>query len=145
MEPFLVTLRDGAQAPAAGEDLAQDDALAQLSRVLSQLAAALEVEHVGPFVGVGAGRLAFCLAIRAHTEAPGVQIWGARVCSAEPRSGLRAHWDLARVARLRKPIVVQALPAFLAGYHQAVVAAGKGDTRPGRRVAELAHALCGTV
>jgi len=141
MEPFLVTLRDQARTPRPRPDDALDDALARLSHVLSQLALALEVEYVGPFVGLGAGRKAFCLAVRAHTEAPSVQVWGARVCSADPHAGLRAHWDLAHVARLRKPVLVQALPAFLAGYYQAVVAADKGDTRSGRRLLELSQAL----
>lgn len=141
MEPFLVTLRDQAKAPRLVPDGALDDALVRLGHILAQLAEALEVEYIGPFVGLGAGREAFCLAIRAHTEAPGVQVWGARVCSAEPHSGLRANWELARVARLRKPVLAQALPPFLAGYYQAVVAADKGETGPGRRLLELSQAL----
>lgn len=141
MEEFLVTLRRHAQAPDLKPDAGLDDALGRLGSVLAQLAQTLGVEYVGPYVGLGSGREAFCLAIRAHTEAPGVQIWGARVCSAEPQAGLRAHWELARVARLRKPVVAQALPAFLAGYYQAVVLAGKAKTRPGQRLRELSEAV----
>ncbi|MHB8254766.1 MAG: hypothetical protein ACYDEV_13955 [Acidiferrobacter sp.] len=141
MEPFLVTLRDWARTPRSMPDAALDDALGRLSRILAQLALGLEVEYVGPFVGIGAGRQAFCLAVRPHTEAPGIQVWGARVCSAEPHLGLRAHWDMASVARLRKPVLAQALPAFLAGYYQAVVLAHKADTRPGHRLRELTQAL----
>lgn len=141
MEEFLVTLRRHAGGPALRPDARLDDALARLDGVLARLAHTLAVEYVGPYVGLGAGREAFCLAVRAHTEAPGVQVWGARVCSAEPHASLRAHWELARVARLRKPVVAQALPAFLAGYYKAVAEAGKGDTRSGRRLRELTDAL----
>ena len=141
MEEFLVTLRRHASPPGVKPDAGLDDALTRLSGVLDRLAGALAVEYVGPYVGLGSGREAFCLAVRAHTEAPGVQVWGARVCSAKPHAGLRAHWELARVARLRKPVVAQALPAFLAGYYQAVIKAGKADTRPARRLLELSEAL----
>ncbi len=141
MEEFLITLRRHAGAPGLKPDVGLDDALVRLGGVLAQLAQALAVEYVGPYVGLGSGREAFCLVVGAHTEAPGMQIWGARVCSAQAHASLRAHWELARVARLRKPVVAQALPAFLAGYYQAVVQAGLADTRPGQRLRELSEAL----
>jgi hypothetical protein len=141
VESFLIVLRDQARDPSRRPDEALDDALARLSRILSQLAPALEVEYRGPFVGIGAGREAFCLAVRAHEEGPNTSVWAARVCSAAPHRGLAAHWDLAAVSRLRKPLVAQALPAFLAGYHEAVAGAARADTAAGRRLLALAQAL----
>ena len=141
MESFLIVLRDQAGDPRRRPDKALDDALARLDRILSQLAPALAVEYRGPFVGIGAGREAFCLAVRAHDEGPNGVVWAARVCSAAPHRGLAAHWGLAAVARLRKPLVAQALPAFLAGYHEAVTAAARADTAAGRRLLALSQAL----
>ena len=141
MESFLSVLHDQARDPQRRPDKALDDALARLSRILAQLAPALAVEYRGPFVGLGAGREAFCLAVRAHEEAPGTAVWAARVCSAGPHRGLGAHWDLAAVSRLRKPVLAHALPEFLAGYYAAVAAAGKADTSAGRRLLALAQAL----
>ncbi|WP_297362433.1 hypothetical protein [Acidiferrobacter sp.] len=141
MESFLMVLRDWARDPHRRADEALDDALVRLSRILAQLAPALEVEYRGPFVGIGAGREAFCLAVRAHTEDVGTTVWAARVCSAAPHRGLAAHWDLAAVSRLRKPLVAQALPAFLAGYHEAVVAAARAESAAGRRLRALSQAL----
>lgn len=141
MESFLMVLRDCARDPERRPDKALDDALARLGRILGQIAAALEVEYRGPFVGIGAGREAFCLAVRAHEEAAGTTVWGARVCSADPHRGLAAHWELDRVSRLRKPILARALPEFLAGYHTAVAAAHKADTGAGQRLLALAEAL----
>lgn len=140
MEPFLATLCEQLRSPQPPGP-ALDSALARLSRILAGLASALEIEYIGPFVGLGAGHQAFCLAVRAHTEAFGVYSWGVRVCSAQAHAGLRASWELARVARLRKPVLVQALPAFLSGYYEAVVAAGQDETLSGRRLRELAQAL----
>ncbi len=136
-----MVLRDQARDPDRRPDRALDDALARLSRILAQIAPALEVEHRGPFVGIGAGREAFCLAVRAHEEAAGTTVWAARVCSADPHRGLAAHWDLACVSRLRKPILARALPEFLAGYHAAVASAHKADTGAGLRLRALAEAL----
>ena len=141
MESFLIVLRDQARDPKRRPDRALDDALARLSHILSQLAPALGVEYRGPFVGIGAGREAFCLAVRAHAEGPHDPVWGARVCSAAPHRGLAAHWDLAAVSRQRKPLVAQALPAFLAGYHEAVVAAARAESAAGRRLRALSQAL----
>ncbi len=141
MEPFLAIVRERAQAQPVVVDRALDEALAHLSRALAQIARAVKVEYQGPFVGLGAGREAFCLAVRAHTEAPDRVSWGVRVCSAEPQAHLRAHWEIARVGRLRKAVVVAALPAFVSGYYEAVQAAGKAHTRSGQRLADLVQAL----
>ncbi len=141
MEPFLKILRERACAETIPVDAALTDALARLSRLLAQLAADLQVEYLGPPVGLGDGRDAFRLAVRAHQEAPGVRTWGVRVCSAQPHAGLRADWDLPVVSRLRKVVVVRALPAFLAGYEAAVAGAGRSGTRSSERLASLVREL----
>ncbi len=141
MEPFLMVLSDCARDPKRRPDRALDEALARMGRILSQIAAALRVEYRGPFVGIGAGREAFCLAVRAHEEGPDTQVWAARVCSAAPHRHLAAQWDLAAVSRLRRPLVARALPEFLAGYYEAVAAAAKADTAAGQRLLTLAQAL----
>lgn len=141
MEPFLTLLREHAYDPRARPTAALDEALGRLDRILARLAQALKVEYIGPYVGIGAGREAFCLAVRAHRETADAEVWAARVCSAGPHQALQARWSFSSVARLRKPILVGALPQFLAGYSAAVMAASQADTRAGRRLRELAHAL----
>lgn len=141
MEPFLTLLRDHARDSQARPTAALDEALGRLDRILFDLAHALKVEYIGPYVGIGAGREAFCLAVRAHKETADGEVWAARVCSAGPHQALQPRWSLSSVARLRKPILVGALPQFLGGYYDAVAAASLADTRPGRRLRELAHAL----
>lgn len=144
MDSFLTLLRARIRDPSLPPDPALDDALGQLDHVLSGLAPALEVTYVGPFVGLGAGREAFRLVVSAHTETVQAKTWGARVCSAGPHQNLHARWTLRSVARLRKPIVLAALPAFLAGYYDAVVAAGKAPSKAGLRLLQLTQALDGT-
>lgn len=141
MEPFLKILHDRVWAGEIRTDAALDIALGQLSRLLAQLADDLKTEYIGPPVGLGAGQGAFCLAIRAHSEAAHERHWAVRVCSAQPHAALRAEWDLPAVSRLRKAVVVRALPMFLCGYRAAVVAAGKGGTRAGLRLASIVQAL----
>lgn len=141
MEWFVVTLRDQGRSVSPCIDPKVDEGLGRLSRLLTTLAQALEVPYIGPMVGLGAGRDAFCLAVGAHIESPNNAVWSVRVCSAQPHAGLRANWDMSVVGRLRKVVVIQALPAFLAGYAVAVVTAGKGDTKAGRRLKEIALAF----
>ena len=145
MDLFLKILRDRAQAETIVVDAALTDALGRLSRLLAHLAADLQVEHVGPHVGLGEGRDAFCLAVRAHEEAVGSRAWGVRVCSAGPHASLRADWDLPAASRLRKAVIVRALPAFLAGYVEAVAQAGRLSTRSGERLSGIVRALCASV
>lgn len=143
MEPFLRVLHDRIRAQEIRADAPLDVALGQLSRLLAQLADDLKTEYIGPPVGLGAGQGAFCLAIRAHSEVVRERHWAVRVCSAQPHAALRAEWDLPAVSRLRKAVVVRALPAFLSGYLAAVAAAGKDGTRAGLRLASIVRALTG--
>ncbi|HSO06558.1 MAG TPA: hypothetical protein VLW45_04940, partial [Pelomicrobium sp.] len=103
------------------------------------MAGELQVAHVGPEVGVEQ-RHVHRLVIDAHAWRVGPRSWGLRVCSATPDGGWRAEWSIDAVGRLRKRLVVAALPELLRGYAAAVTAAGKDRTAAGRRVLDLARA-----
>ncbi len=133
----LIAARAAASQPALDDAL--DRALARVGRGLDALAAELQVAHVGPEVGVER-RHVHRLVIDAHAWRVGGRSWGLRVCSATPDGGWRAEWSLEAVGRLRKRLVVAALPELLRGYAAAVTAAGKDRTAAGRRVLDLARA-----
>ncbi|MFZ5557931.1 MAG: hypothetical protein ACOZDY_14645 [Pseudomonadota bacterium] len=133
----LLAARAAASRLALDAEL--DRALERLNRGLDALAAELAVVHVGPEVGVER-RHVHRLVIAPHAWRAGTLTWGLRVCSATPDGGWRAEWSLAGAGRLRKALIVAALPALLRGYAEAVTAAGKQDSAAGRRVLELARA-----
>lgn len=122
-----------------------DAALAELDAEFERLAGALEVEFVGPGVGMadmGAEHV-YRLVVGRHRWDAHTERWGLKVCDASPNCRLRPMWPVQGTARLRKKQVVKALPALLAGYAGAVEAAGKADTPAGRRVLEMAAAFTG--
>lgn len=133
----LLAARSRAQAPAT--DAALDRALAQLDRAMSALAGALRVEYYGPEVGAGGALHVYRLVVREHALGPDRAEWGLKVCNALPHARWRAEWALAAAGRQRKPFVVRALPAFFAGYADAVAQAGGAETAAGRRVVEIAR------
>jgi hypothetical protein len=138
MSTFIDFLAAQSRAPEIAPDAPLDAALARLDRMLAELAAELEVEYYGPEVGIAAGRQVYRLVVRRHTWrilAPG---WSLKICTALPHAGWRADWPVQGAGRLRQRAVVRALPAFFAGYREAVRAAGRADSPAGRRVAELA-------
>lgn len=138
MKDFINHLADQAVADRVRVDAALDDALRHLDHTLEGLAGALQVEHLGPFVGVealGAHRLV----VRAHAWRLNEWLWSLRVCSTAPQAGLRAEWTVAGASRMRKPLIVKALPEFFAGYARAVTAAGRAESGAGRRLLELAE------
>ncbi len=139
-QDFLAYLALEARNPRVRVDPALDEALAQLDRLLEGLCAELQVHYVGPPVGVEA-REVHRLVVTAHAWTAGAPVWGVRVCSARSPSGWRAEWTLAGAGRLRKRLIVQALPEFLEGFVQAVAAAGKADTPAGRRLVRLREAF----
>jgi predicted transcriptional regulator len=140
---FLVHLAVEARNPRVRVDAALEEALAQLAAVLERLCQELQVEYVGPPVGVEA-REVHRLVVAAHAWTTGAPSWGVRVCSSRSPFGWRAEWTLAGAGRLRKRLIVQALPEFLEGFVQAVVAAGKADTPAGRQLARLREAFSGS-
>lgn len=122
-----------------------DAALAELDREFERLAGALEVTFVGPGVGMadmGAEHV-YRLVVGLHRWDVRTERWGLKVCDALPNCELRPMWPVQGTARLRKKQVVKALPELLAGYAQAVDAAGKAETPAGRRVLEMAAAFAG--
>ncbi|OOG21930.1 hypothetical protein B1C78_15845 [Thioalkalivibrio denitrificans] len=120
-----------------------DEALAALDAELADLAGALEVAYVGPGVGMadmGAEHV-YRLVVRRHVWDTTTAGWGLKVCDALDNNDLRPMWPIQGVGRLRKQQVVKALPAFFAGYAEAVRAAGKADTEAGRRILAMAGKL----
>lgn len=120
-----------------------DEALRALDAEMSELAGVLQVEYVGPGVGMqdmGAEHV-FRLAVREHVWDVSESGWGLKVCDGLPNGGLRAMWPVYGVARMRKQQLVRALPQFFSGLADAVREAGKGETPAGRRVLDLAVAF----
>jgi hypothetical protein len=137
---FLVHLASEARSPRVRVDAALEEALVRLDALLESLCQELQVEYVGPAVGVEA-REVHRLVVAAHAWTAGPPAWGVRVCCARAPSGWRAEWTLAGAGRLRKRLIVQALPEFLEGFLEAVVVAGKADTPAGRQLARLREAF----
>jgi hypothetical protein len=120
-----------------------DEALRALDAEMTELAEVLQVEYVGPGVGMrdmGAQDV-FRLAVRHHVWDVSETSWGLKVCDGLPTGGMRAMWPIYGVARLRKQQLVQALPQFFSGMADAVCEAGKNETPAGRRVLGLAAAF----
>lgn len=122
-----------------------DEALRALDAEMSELAGVLQVEYVGPGVGMRDmdAENVFRLAVRYHVWDTTEAGWGLKVCDGLPTGALRAMWPIYGVARLRKQQLVQALPEFFAGLAKAVCEAGKDETPSGRRVLALSAAFAG--
>lgn len=132
--PLLVRLSRASTIPVDGE---LDDALARLDHMLDGLCAALEVEHLGPFVGVE--RLeAHRLVVRKHVWRLGAPAWSLKICPSAPAANWRAEWAIQSASRMRKPIVVRALPEFFSGFAGAIDAVGKAETLAAARISEIA-------
>ena len=140
MIDFLAAQAHAERVRVSGE---LDAALRALDAEMGELADVLQVEYVGPGVGMqdmGAEHV-FRLAVRHHVWDVGEAGWGLKVCDGLPNGGLRAMWPIYGVARLRKQQLVQTLPQFFSGLADAVRAAGKDETPAGRRVLDLAAAF----
>lgn len=122
-----------------------DAALAALDAECETLAPQLEVEYVGPGIGMADMKAehVFKLVMRYHVWDVFKKGWGLKVCDALPNSDLRPMWPVQGVSRLRKRQLVQALPEFFAGYAEVVRVAGKADTEAGRRILAMAAAFAG--
>lgn len=120
-----------------------DAALTELDRTFEELAPALEVEYVGPGVGVEGAEDVYRLVVRPHEWVMGSPSWSLKICDALPNAGWRVSWAVQGASRARKAMAVKALPAFFAGYLQAVRAADKSDTEAGQRLAALAQSFDG--
>ena len=142
MNDFVALLVECSRAVRPTVDETLDDALTRLDHLLAGVSADLRVEYYGPCVGVEAVA-AHRLVVRAHAWDMGRPEWGVRVCSAAPQAHSRAEWTLQAAGRLRKALIVRALPEFFAGYAQAVAAAGRAQSASGQRVVELARRFAG--
>ena len=109
------------------------DALTHLDNMLAGLAEALQVEYLGPYVGVET-LLAHRMVVRPHEWKIHQPSWSMKICSAIPEANYRAEWPAQGSSRLRKQLIVKALPEFFAGYAEAVRTAGKIDTPAGQRL-----------
>ncbi len=114
-------------------------ALGRIDHVLCALAGVLEVEYYGPEVGLGAGREVYRMVVRRHHLGADMDVWGLWICTALPHAQWRPAWRMPDAGRLRKQLVVKALPAFFQGYAEAVRDAGKAGTNAGRRLLALAR------
>ena len=144
MNDFVTLLAERSRTARPKVDTALDDALARLDRLLAGVSADLQVEYYGPCVGVEAAAT-HRLVVRAHLWDGGRPQWGVKVCSAAPQAHWRAEWTLQGAGRLRKVLIVRALPDFFAGYAHAVAAAGRAESDGGQRVAGLAQRFAGSI
>lgn len=136
MKDFIRHLCEQSRLDQVPINASLDDALTHLDNMLTGLAAALQVEYIGPYVGVETLQ-AHAMVVRAHEWQIHQPSWSMKICSAIPEAHYRAEWPAQGASRLRKRLIVKALPDFFAGYAAAVHAAGKADTTAGLRVIAL--------
>lgn len=138
MKDFISLLNQQSHSEKVAVTPELDDALAQLDHMLEGICAELQIEYDGPYVGVETPN-AHRLVVRAHEWKIHEHTWSMKICSTAPAANSRAEWAVQSAGRLRKQIVVKAIPAFFAGFAQAIEAADKSDTPAGKRVQELAQ------
>ncbi len=138
MKDFIALLVEQSRQQSVAINPALDDALAHLDHALTGLCAAVQVEYRGPYVGVETP-LAHQMVVRQHEWKIHQPAWSMKICVAAPAANCRAEWPIQGVSRLRKALVVKALPAFFAGFAEAVKQAGKEDSSAGLRVLELSR------
>lgn len=136
MKDFIRHLAEQSRLDTVPVNAALDDALTHLDNMLAGIAAALQIEYIGPYVGVETLN-AHAMVVRAHEWQIHQPSWSMKICSAIPEANYRAEWPAQGASRLRKRLIVKALPAFFAGYAEAVRKAGKADTTAGQRVIAL--------
>lgn len=133
MKDFIRYLAEQSQNDVIPINSTLDDALTHLDNMLTGIAAALQVEYIGPYVGVETLK-AHAMVVRAHEWQIHQPSWSMKICSAIPEANYRAEWPAQGASRLRKRLIVRALPTFFAGYAEAIQQAGKADTAAGQRV-----------
>ncbi|MHB1677639.1 MAG: hypothetical protein ACYCSS_08920 [Sulfuriferula sp.] len=133
MKNFISHLAEQSRLSSIPVNAALDDALTHLDNMLTGLAEALQVEYLGPFVGVEI-LSAHRMVVRAHEWQIHQLSWSMKICSAIPEANYRAEWPAQGSSRLRKRLIVKALPEFFAGYTEAVRLANKLDSTAGQRL-----------
>lgn len=141
MEPYIDYLARQAQQAHIVVTADLDDALRALDNALEQLAAQLQVEYVGPGVGVEGAADVYKLVVRAHEWVIHQRTWSLKICDALPNAQWRAAWPVHGASRARKIATVRALPKFMQGFAAAIAEAGKSDTPAGQRIAAMARAF----
>ncbi len=136
MKDFIQYLASQSRLDQPAVNNALDDALTHLDNTLAGIAAALQVEYIGPYVGVETLK-AHAMVVRAHEWQIHNPTWSMKISSAVPEANYRAEWPAQGASRLRKQLITKALPAFFAGYTAAVQAASKLDTPAGQRLAAI--------
>ena len=127
MKPYIEALAARLIQDPLVLDTELDEALAELDCEMQRLSAELEVEHVGPGVGMrdmGAEQV-YRLVVRRHRWDVFSEAWGLKVCDASSNCDFRPMWPIQGTGRLRKRQVVQVLPELFLGYAEAVARAGK--------------------
>jgi hypothetical protein len=137
MKDFIGHLASQSRAPRVVVNATLDDALTHLDHLLEGVAAALQVEYYGPYVGVETPE-AHQLVVRAHEWVIHQHLWSLKVCSTAPQAEWRAEWPIQGCSRLRKVRIVQALPDFFAGYCAAVDASEQAASPSALRIRDLA-------
>ncbi len=143
MKPYIEALAARLIQDPLVLDTELDEALAELDCEMQRLSAELEVEHVGPGVGMrdmGAEQV-YRLVVRRHRWDVFNEVWGLKVCDASSNCDFRPMWPIQGTGRLRKRQVVQVLPELFLGYAEAVARAGKDQTPAGREVQAITEAL----
>ena len=138
MEDFILFLDQQSRHEKVAITLELDEALTKLDQLLAEICAAVQIEFDGPFVGVETPE-AHRLAVRAHEWKIHEPSWSMKICTTAPAANSRAEWAVQSAGRLRKQIVVKALPAFFAGFAQAIDAAGKSEMPEAKHVQALAQ------
>lgn len=111
-------------------------ALTRLDYMLEGICREIALEFYGPYVGVEQ-RETHQLVVRAHEWKIHQALWSLKVCVATPAANWRAEWAIQGTSRLRKPIIVAALPDFFQGFSAVIAAARRDGTPAGQRVKEI--------
>ena len=140
MEDFISLLKQQSCSEKVAVTPELDEALTKVDQMLESICAELQVEYDGPYVGVEILN-AHRLVVRAHEWKIHEHTWSMKICSTAPAANHRAEWAVQSAGRLRKHVIVKALPLFFAGFVEAIAAAGKSDTPAGKRMQEVAQQL----
>lgn len=141
MQTHIELLAEQAHAPRVAITAELDAALQALDAEFEALAPQLQVEYIGPGVGVEGQEDVYRLAVRYHEWVMNQPSWSLKICDALPNAQWRAAWAIQGASRARKALLVRGLPQFMRGFAEAVRAAGKANDAAGRRVEAMARAF----
>lgn len=139
MTDYIKVLADAAASGQVVITSELDSALRALDKEMEEVAPQLEVECIGPGVGMEdmQAEQVFKLVVRYHVWDVFKEGWGLKVCDALPNCDFRPMWPVYGVSRLRKQQMVKVFPELFAGWMAAIETAGKADTKAGQRIAQI--------